>query len=125
MPERAPEVEHAVRRWLAAKQAADGTAIAAALSTYSGALAVGTDTTEWWSGNPEFAEAHTGGGPFSATIEHVEAHREGPVAWAAVRAAVDIPGATRLDIRLTLVLVEDGSGEWRIVQSHASTGDPV
>jgi ketosteroid isomerase-like protein len=123
MPEPAPEVEHTVREWLGAKQAGDIPAIATALSRYDGALAIGTDATEWWSGNPAFAEAHTAARPFSATIDRVEAHREGPVAWAAVRAAVNVDETSALGVRLSLVLVQDDSRGWRIVQSHASIGN--
>lgn len=115
MPERAPEVERFVADWLLAKQAADVGAIAAGLARYEDALAIGTDVAEWHAGDPEFVEAHTAGAPFAAMLEHVEAHREGPVAWAAVRAKIEGGAA----IRLTLVLVQDGD-TWRIVQSHAS-----
>src|SRR3954467_14975035 len=114
MPERAPEVERVVREWLAAKQTADPPAIAATLSDYDGALAIGTDAGEWFSGSPAFAEAHTRGGPFSATIEHVEAHREGDVAWAAARVAIETGESSALGLRLSLVLAQNSSGEWRI-----------
>jgi hypothetical protein len=120
MPERAPEVEQFVRGWLDAKQAGDPAGIRAALSEYDGTLAVGTDGEEWWSGTPRFGDAHAGGAPFTATIEHVEAHREGPVAWAAIRAVIETGEPGGLGIRLTLVLVGDGDAGWRIVQSHAS-----
>jgi hypothetical protein len=41
-------------------------------------------------------------------------------AGAAVRAVIDTGAPPRLPLRLTLVLTSD-DGEWRIVQSHAST----
>jgi len=102
--------------WLDAKQAADADGIARRLSAYKGALAVGTDADEWWSGADRFADAHTSGGPFTAALNTLEAHSHGPVAWAAVDATLE--GGT--DVRLTLVLVAELDG-WRIVQSHAST----
>ena len=119
MPERAREVEEVVREWLQAKQAADHEGIARHLSAYKGAMAIGTDADERWSGADEFAAAHTSGGPFSASLDAIEAHRHGPVAWAAVNATLETgePGGT--PIRLTLVLVEE-LGDWRVVQSHAS-----
>ena len=115
MPERARDVEDVVREWLEAKQAGDDTGVARHLSAYKGALAVGTEAHEWFSGADRFAEAHTGGGPFSATVEDLEAHHHGPVAWAAFAAMLG-DGAR---IRVTLVLVEELDG-WRVVQSHAS-----
>ena len=118
MPERAREVEEVVAEWLDAKQAADAEGIARRLSAYKGALAIGTDADERWSGADRFADAHTSGGPFTAALNSVEAHRHGPVAWAAVDATIE-DGPS---IRLTLVLVEELDG-WRIVQSHASTPD--
>jgi ketosteroid isomerase-like protein len=120
MPERARDVEEAVREWLEAKQAADADGIARHLSAYKGVLAVGTDAGEWFSGADRFAEAHTGGGPFRASITALEAHHHGPVAWAAVDATIDTGEPEGMAIRLTLVLVEELDG-WRVVQSHAST----
>ena len=114
MPERAPEVEQLIHAWLDAKQAADAAGIARLLTAYDGARAIGTDGDEWFSGADAFRSAHMAGGPFSAVIETLEAHREGESAWAALRAALG-----DLTIRLTLVLVRE-DGDWRIVQSHAS-----
>jgi ketosteroid isomerase-like protein len=123
MPERSPEVEQLVRDWLDAKQAGDGAAIRGALSTYGEVLAIGTDAGEWWSGSRAFAEAHAAGGPFTASLDHVEAHREGAAAWAAVRARIDTGEPGGMPVRLTLVLVRNGDGDWRIAQSHASVPD--
>jgi ketosteroid isomerase-like protein len=122
MPERSREVEEVVRTWLAAKQAADADGITRRLSAYKGALAIGTDAAEWWSGAERFADAHTSGGAFTASLTALEAHVHGPVAWAAVTATLETgePGGMR--IRLTLVLVEELDG-WRIIQSHASLPD--
>jgi ketosteroid isomerase-like protein len=120
MPRRATEVEQVVRAWLGDKQAARAANIEQRLADYDGALAIGTERDEWWSGSEAFRSAHVSGGEFSATIEDLEAHREGQVAWAAARAVIDTGGPERLVIRLTLVLVRD-DGAWRIVQSHAST----
>jgi ketosteroid isomerase-like protein len=123
MPERAPEVEWFVREWLDAKQAGNGAGIGAALSDYDGVLAIGTEAAEWWSGAGEFAARHTAGGPFAATIDHVEAHRQGAVAWAAVRAVIETGEAGGFGVRLTLVLMRDDEGSWKLVQSHASAAD--
>jgi ketosteroid isomerase-like protein len=122
MPVRDPDVEQLVHDWLVAKQTADADGIGALLGDYDGALAIGTGTGEWWAGNEAFTTAHHGGGAFSATVEHVEAHSENSTAWAAARALVDFGGGDHLTVRLTLVLVKD-HGAWRIVQSHASVGD--
>src|SRR5688572_18095040 len=119
MPERARDVEEVVREWLEAKQAGDPAGVAQHLSAYKGAVGIGTDAGEWWSGADEFAAAHIGGGPFIGSIGALEAHRHGPVAWAAVDATIDTGEGEGTPVRLTLVLVEELDG-WRVVQSHAS-----
>ena len=119
MTERDREVEEVVRTWLGAKQAGDAERISRNLSAYKGALAIGTDAAEWSSGPDEFAAAHLGGGAFQATLNSVEAHRHGEVAWAAVDATIETGAGESLPVRLTLVLVEELGG-WRVVQSHAS-----
>src|SRR3954451_17545952 len=121
-PERSREVEEVIRTWLDAKQAADADGIARRLSAYKGVLAVGTGASEWWSGADRFAASHTNGAAFTASVNAVEAHRHGPVAWAAVDATIDTGEPGGVAIRMTLVLVEELDG-WRIVQSHASTPD--
>jgi ketosteroid isomerase-like protein len=119
MPQRSPEVEQLVRDWLDDKQEARADAIDQRLSAYDGALAIGTGS-EWWSGSDPFRTAHVAGGPFAATLHSVEAHSEGPLAWAAIRASIETGEPSGFPVRLTLVLVEDETG-WRIVHSHAST----
>jgi ketosteroid isomerase-like protein len=121
VPWRAPEVEDIVRGWLATKQAGDADAVRASLSGYEGVQAIGTEAGGWWSGADAFADAHASGGPFSASLESVEAHREGSVAWAAVRALVHTGEPGGLSVRLTLVLAQESESSWRVVQSHAST----
>jgi ketosteroid isomerase-like protein len=121
MPVRAPEVEQVVRDWLVAKQAGDPEGIGATLSSYDGVLAIGTDAGEWFAGSARFAEAHAPGAPFTAVFESVDAHRDGAIAWAAVRGAIQTGEPGGWPVRLTLVLAQDGAGDWRIVQSHAST----
>ncbi len=119
MPERAREVEEVVRTWLDAKQAASAEGIARHLSAYKGTLAVGTNAGEWWSGADRFATAHTSGDAFTASLNALEAHVHGSVAWAAVDATLETGEPGGMAIRVTLVLVEELDG-WRIVQSHAS-----
>jgi ketosteroid isomerase-like protein len=122
MPGRCAEVEQIVREWLVEKQAARLEGIAGRLSSYDGVLAIGTERDEWWAGSDGFRSAHTSGGPFVATVDSVEAHSEGPVAWAAAQAVIETGEPGGLPVRLTLVLVRDEDG-WRIVQSHASVPD--
>jgi ketosteroid isomerase-like protein len=122
VPEHAPEISRIVHRWLEAKQTADATEIGALLTPFRGALAIGTDHDEWWEGQPAFVDAHTGGGPFTARIDQVEAYRHGDVAWASVRGAIGTTEPDTFAIRMTLVLVHEHGG-WKIVQSHASTPD--
>jgi hypothetical protein len=121
MPQRSTSVETAVRDGLGAKQAGDAAVIRAGLSVYDDALAIGTEAAEWWAGSAAFSDAHAGTAPFSAAIEQVDAHQEGAVGWAAVRALVRWDDG-ETPVRLTLVLIREDHG-WRIVQSHASTPD--
>lgn len=116
---RDPDVEQLIADWLEAKQTADAERISSALSDSDAVLAIGTAADEWCAGSDAFLKAHTSAPPFQATIEHIEAYSDGPVAWAAARASIDVGKTTPLQIRLTLVLVSEQGG-WRIVQSHAS-----
>ncbi|MCW3015689.1 MAG: hypothetical protein JWO02_2781 [Solirubrobacterales bacterium] len=43
------------------------------------------------------------------------------MAWAAVRGVIQTGEPGGLPVRLTLVLAQEGDGDWRVVQSHAST----
>lgn len=119
MPRRAPDIEDLVRAWLDDKQAARPEGIGQRLADYEGALAIGTEHDDWSAGREAFRTAHLSGGPFTASVDAVEAHQEGPVAWAAVRAVIETGDPGGLPVRLTLVLVDSEDG-WRIVQSHAS-----
>src|SRR4051812_36825091 len=119
MPGRCAEVEQIVREWLVEKQAARVDGIAGRLSAYDGVLAIGTELDEWWPGSVDFCSAHTSGGAFVATVDSVEAHSEGPVAWAAAQAVIETGEPGGLPVRLTLVLIRE-KDDWRIVQSHAS-----
>ena len=121
MPRRAPDIEDVVRAWLDDKQAARAEGIAARLSDYDGALAIGTAHEEWFAGGEAVRAAHVSGPPFSARLDSVEAHQEGDVAWAAVRAVIETGEPDGFPVRLTLVLLASDDG-WRIVQSHASGG---
>jgi ketosteroid isomerase-like protein len=124
VPRRAPEIEELIRDWLDDKQAARTDGIARRLADYDGALAIGTGPDEWFIGGAAFRSGHTSGGPFTATIEAVEAHREGDAAWAAVRAVIDTGEPDGFPIRLSLVLIARDDG-WQIVHSHASTPGPA
>lgn len=119
MPRRAADVEDVVRTWLDDKQAARAEGIARRLAGYEGALAIGTEPDEWWSGSAAFRTAHVSGSPFTARVDAVEAHQEGRVAWAAVRAVIRTDEPEGLPVRLTLVLIDSDDG-WRVVQSHVS-----
>jgi ketosteroid isomerase-like protein len=120
MPEHSAEIEQVVRDWLDAKQAADASAIRAAVSRYEHALAIGTETGEWYAGADAFADVHAAGGPFTAAIERVDAHSHGAVGWAAVRAVIETGEPAGIPIRITVVLVREDDGRWRIAQLHAS-----
>jgi hypothetical protein len=61
------------------------------LSVYADALAIGTEAAEWWAGLAAFTD-DAGTARFAAAIEHVDAHQEGAVGWAAVRGFVPLRG---------------------------------
>lgn len=123
MPEHAPDIDAFLRAWLEAKLRGDRDAILAGLSPYPGVLAIGTDTDEWWAGAEAFTAAHGGAGPLQAQIEHLDTHTEGSVGWGAARVVADF-GNERLVVRLSVVAHREDGG-WRVVQTHASVGDPA
>ena len=58
--------------------------ISVRLSAYEGALAIGTDADECWSGHDRFVAAHTSGAAFTPVVESLEAHSDVSIAWAAM-----------------------------------------
>jgi hypothetical protein len=57
-----------------------------------------------------------------ASLDDVDAFREGGVGWAAGRGWFDVEGR-RVPVRMTAVLHQE-DGDWKIVQTHASIGVP-
>jgi hypothetical protein len=123
MPEHAPDLDQFLRNWLDAKVRGDRDAVLTGLSSYPGVLAIGTDADEWWAGAEAFAAAHGGAGPLQARIEHLDTHAEGTAGWGAARVVADF-GDGRLAVRVSVVAHREENG-WRVVQTHASVGDPA
>lgn len=96
------------------------------LSQHKGVLMIGTDPNEWWEGSATIlrvlrpqAEALTG-----STIEgDLRAYVEGTVGWYADNAEWRLPNGAVISVRFTGVCNKE-SGDWKIVQSHASIGIP-
>ena len=87
---------------------------------------IGTDPSEWWEGSATIlkvlesqAEALTG-----LTVEgDPQAYAEGTVGWYADNVKWRLPNGAVISARFTGVCNKE-SGEWKIVQSHASIGIP-
>jgi hypothetical protein len=91
------------------------------------ALGIGTDPSEWWTGDGVFARAFVTQlremremGGLALTPGETEAYREGSVGWIADRATAQL-GDMTIPMRITVVCHQDGGG-WKVVQWHASLG---
>jgi ketosteroid isomerase-like protein len=123
--EPAPEVEQLIRELVAAIGNGEVEAIERTTSADPSALVIGSDATEVARGRDEIVammrgemDARAGEASPRWTVDTVEAHRDGDVAWATVIGPFRIEGGT-LDARGSGVLRRE-DGEWRIIQFTAS-----
>jgi hypothetical protein len=95
------------------------------ISKQDGALAIGTDPSEWWTGYEGItqifkvqSEAMQG---MSVVGANPQAYTEGSVGWAATQASLRMPDGSEFPIRLTIVYHQE-DGDWKVVQWHGSVG---
>jgi hypothetical protein len=121
-----PELQERMLRFFQAAAAGDTGVIDELYSRQSGTLQIGTDPSEWWRG----WETITGvwreqiaalGGSMPVVANDVEAWQEGPVGWAAVQGAIQVPEQPEIPLRFTGVFHRE-NGAWKLVQGHGSIG---
>ena len=96
------------------------------VSRESGALVIGTDPREWWSGydtiNRFFGvQVKEMGGTMQIGSSHMEAFSEGSVGWMADQAVITLNDGTRIPFRTTGVFHQE-DGKWMLVQWHSPVG---
>lgn len=91
-----------------------------------GALVIGTDPREWWSGyevinrfiSQQIMEM---GGTMQIVGSNMDAFSEGTVGWFADQAAIVLNDGTRIPFRTSGVFHREGD-TWKLVQWHSSVG---
>ena len=99
----------------------DADSALARVSEHPGALMIGTDPAEWWSGEAialVWRRQIEEEGGFALEWDEIEAWEEGPVGWASMSCTVIWGGEPR-DVRATHVFHLE-RGEWKVVQTHWS-----
>lgn len=110
-------IEAEIRGWARAFEEKD-VSVLDAFSKQPGAIAVGTDPQEWWSGHERFVaagKAQLNEMPeLSFEVKRVVANEEGSVGWGIADAAVTFSGMEPLPCRLTVVCHRE-DGAWKAV----------
>jgi len=118
------DVADAVRAFYDAFAARDIDAIERMTSEDEGAVAIGTDPDEWWTGGQRIMDAireQLSSGEVSIKPGDPQIGQADDVAWFADQPAFVLPGGEAIPCRLTGVLRRE-AGEWKVVQSHCSIG---
>ncbi len=94
-------------------------------SKKDGALAIGTDPAEWWSGYASIAGVFKAqlqeAGGFQVLADDPKAYCDGSIGWIADKPTIKLPDGIEIQMRLTMVLQKEGE-DWKIVQWHSSAG---
>ena len=126
MPDRAPDIEQALRDNVAAMVRGDLDQIERQLSRDPSVLSIGTDASEWAEGHDNIMrllrESAPGELDFSVGLDDVKAFREGDIGWAISRGHFEADGKRVLT--RTTVVVRREDGEWKAVHAHSSIGVP-
>jgi adenylate cyclase len=126
-----PELTAVAQRWVNAYIDGDGTALANLVSHDPAARFLGTDPTEFWSGEDvgralpiHISEVQELVEP-KFDLDHLEAFETGTTGWAIVAGKVVFANASEFDIRMILVFVLEG-GVWRVamVQNGLAVPNP-
>jgi hypothetical protein len=125
--ERAPELAGVAAELFVTMGGGSAAAVERYYSLAEGGVFVGTADAEYWTDSaqhnadvrPFFDGTH---GASRWEEEGTEARQEGTVGWTFSRVRVHLGDAAPIPARVTLVWHREPDG-WRIVHSHASTGD--
>lgn len=124
--EPSPELADLTLRLYEALSRGDMAFIAGQVSRQQGAIAIGADPKEWWSGHAAFlpalhAQLQEMGGGFPIVPGQPRAYRHGAVGWMADQPPLRLPDGPAMPSRLTLVC-QQKEGAWKAIQWHASLG---
>jgi adenylate cyclase len=119
------EVRKVIDETLEAQNAGDAARLRSMLSGRPDAVHIGTDPEEWETSNQvvDAVAAAGGGDDIQAIADDMDIHIQGDVAWAEGRGRFTRTGGGERPVRMTCVLIRE-SGQWKVVQSHASIGVP-
>jgi hypothetical protein len=103
----------------------DVAAVQRCISAEEGALLIGTDPAEWWTGHATITRllgtAIREMGGMKMIAGNPQAFRAGSVGWVADNYRLRLPDGAEIPLRLTIVF-EQEHGAWKIVQYHHSIG---
>jgi ketosteroid isomerase-like protein len=119
------EVRKVIDETLEAQNAGDAARLRSMLSGRTDAVHIGTDPEEWETSNQvvDAVAAAGGGDDIQALADNMDIHVQGDVAWAEGRGRFTRADGGERAVRMTCVLIRE-SGQWKVVQSHASIGVP-
>ncbi len=117
--QRSPELEAWTRELFSTT---DPERIIDAHSSSDDVVVIGTDEGEWIEGGDAVAAMWRATDVPDVVVDDVRCYEEGNVAWMAGRVRFRLPDGSELPARITGVARREND-EWKIVQSHTSTGD--
>lgn len=125
--ELAPELIQLLQAYYAASARGDTQFLSQLIARDPGALVIGTDPSEWWSGGDAIVQTWSAAwqtrGGLTVSDSQPQAHRAGSIGWVADRAKFVLPNGKTMPFRLTAVF-EFADGKWQMVQAHFSFGVP-
>lgn len=118
------EIEAVVEEFLQARAAVDVQAMKSLLSRSHHVRVIGSGESDWTQGYDQAVKGWSGqGGEVRAvpdrTVRRLEAFESGDTGWAAVEQEVTFSDGQTSVVRITLVVVLEGS-RWKIAQIHFS-----
>jgi ketosteroid isomerase-like protein len=125
--ERSSELEAVVQRMYGQMTQGDLSEFGGFISRQDGALMIGTDPREWWSGHGTIVDAFMAqlgemrGMGVTVTQGDIRAYREGTIGWASDRPRFRFADGTEVEMRLTVVFRQEDD-TWKTVQGHVSLG---
>ena len=122
-----PAIREIQLRWFQSTVTNDIAGVLGLWSNEPGAMAIGTDPSEWLTTRAaieqmERAALENSSGRMPDDLEIV-AYEEGTVGWANLRYTAKLPNGGSLLIRWTVIYHQEG-GQWKGVSGHASVGVP-
>ena len=119
------EVRKVIEETLEAQNAGNAARLRSMLSERPDGVHIGTDGEEWETSKQVVDAVAAAGGAddIQVVADDIDIHIQGDVAWAEGRGRFTRAGGGERPVRMTCVLIRE-SGQWKVVQSHASIGVP-